>query len=225
MSLKHHPVKICGKAHSWCAVCRPDVLAAFVGMRRGATDPSVWKRPGYREKMIIAHKLLWQDSNYRENRRTAVLVAWQNQERLEKARVRAKQQWARPGYAEQQTFILPIGTERADSDGRVFVKCANGWQRRSRLVMEKILGRVLCPNERVHHKDTNPGNDDPNNLQLMPNCGEHTRLHHKGKITPLEVRAKMSSAAIGRHHTIETRAKLSAIHKGKYYGKRKVEQD
>lgn len=45
-----------------------------------------------------------------------------------------------------------------------------------RLIMEAILGRPLLPTEDVHHKDENPRNNDPDNLEVIDHR-EHDRLH------------------------------------------------
>lgn len=45
-----------------------------------------------------------------------------------------------------------------------------------RKIMRLKLGRELAPNEVVHHKDGDPFNNKPSNLQLMTRS-EHTRLH------------------------------------------------
>lgn len=49
-----------------------------------------------------------------------------------------------------------------------------------RLIMERILGRELHYNEVVHHRDGNPLNNDPSNLELMDR-GDHIREHTLGK--------------------------------------------
>ena len=61
--------------------------------------------------------------------------------------------------------------------------------RRSRLVMEKYLGRYLKPEEVVHHKGIkyslgsikNKQDDRPKNLQLFANGGKHTSFHEQLK--------------------------------------------
>jgi len=50
-----------------------------------------------------------------------------------------------------------------------------------RLVMEKKIGRLLLPNEKVHHIDGNRLNNDIDNLFLFQSNGEHLRHERKGK--------------------------------------------
>ena len=77
-------------------------------------------------------------------------------------------------------------------DGRVFLKtnehpfAHRGYVSRSRLTMEKILGRYLKPCEVVHHKGIdypfssieNKQDDRPENLQLFPNQSAHAKFHY-----------------------------------------------
>ena len=53
-------------------------------------------------------------------------------------------------------------------------------QYRSRVIMESILGRKLRRDEHVHHKDGNPLNDEPENLEVL-NISDHGSIH-SGKI-------------------------------------------
>lgn len=76
-------------------------------------------------------------------------------------------------------------TKRA-GDGRVLMKVnghpfasKNGYMLRSRLVMEKKLGRYLEPNEVVHHINFIVDDDRPKNLQLFANPSAHTTYHMK----------------------------------------------
>ena len=46
--------------------------------------------------------------------------------------------------------------------------------------MEEKLGRNLLPDEQVHHKDKNPLNNDPDNLEIEL-FREHQRLHNPSK--------------------------------------------
>lgn len=44
--------------------------------------------------------------------------------------------------------------------------------------MEEILGRSLHKNEVVHHKDEDPTNNNPDNLEVMTRS-EHISLHNR----------------------------------------------
>ena len=46
-----------------------------------------------------------------------------------------------------------------------------------RNVMEKMLGRKLKRTEIIHHKDLDKSNNDPENLMLFDNSGEHHKFH------------------------------------------------
>lgn len=80
------------------------------------------------------------------------------------------------------------GGQCKDSCGRIlimkyghpFAQC-RGYIRRSRLVMEKKLGRYLKAEEIVHHINSIVDDDRPKNLQLFPNQSAHTRFHRKTK--------------------------------------------
>ena len=45
------------------------------------------------------------------------------------------------------------------------------------LIVESTLGRKLLPGEVVHHLDSNPENNDPANLEVLPSTGDHIRRY------------------------------------------------
>jgi hypothetical protein len=51
-----------------------------------------------------------------------------------------------------------------------------------RKIAEKGLGRKLKPKEIVHHKDGDPINNDPENLEVLQSQSEHSEIHAKLKI-------------------------------------------
>ena len=94
------------------------------------------------------------------------------------------------------------GGRIVDRGGYILVKCqghpyANhlGYVREHRLVMEKILGRYLEPEEVVHHIDDDPSNNDPGNLALF----QHNRIHvsetMKGKVSSGRIQKAIAAAA------------------------------
>lgn len=61
----------------------------------------------------------------------------------------------------------------ANKDGYVF---------EHRLVMESLIGRLLTPDEEVHHINEIKGDNRPENLELMAGSAEHRRRHSAGSI-------------------------------------------
>ena len=47
-----------------------------------------------------------------------------------------------------------------------------------RLVMERMIGRQLRPEERVHHINGDRADNRPENLRLYANHSEHMRVEH-----------------------------------------------
>src|SRR3990167_909664 len=82
------------------------------------------------------------------------------------------------------------------------------YQLEHRWVMEQALGRKLCSNEQVHHRNGNKHDNSMANLQVMSTT-DHLRFHQRGKISSSETRRKISCALHGRRKSLETRARMS----------------
>lgn len=84
----------------------------------------------------------------------------------------------------QSTPIQPTGRHLA-SHGYVLLTglkghpmaSRNGQVYEHRWVASQMLGRLLLPTERVHHKDHNKANNDPSNLEVYASQAEHFVQH------------------------------------------------
>ena len=68
---------------------------------------------------------------------------------------------------------LPIGTRTQQKSGYILVKTSESygatdgnWRAEHRIVVEKIIGRTLLPDEQVHHKNGVRWDNRPENLEL-----------------------------------------------------------
>jgi hypothetical protein len=81
---------------------------------------------------------------------------------------------------------MPVGTEYTDGRGYVFVKVKPGHPMRHkqqaqalkhRLVMAEHIGRMLNPEEHVHHVNNDKGDNLIENLWLFPDNASHVLWH------------------------------------------------
>lgn len=96
-----------------------------------------------------------------------------------------------------------------DKDGYVLRYTPNhpyankgGYVREHRLVMEKMIGRYLRPEEVPHHKDDDPSNNHPDNLQLFENNGVHLSATRKG------IRANWTEEGLARMKEASDRQRI-----------------
>jgi hypothetical protein len=94
-----------------------------------------------------------------------------------------------------------------------------------RLIAQEALGRSLQPIEIVHHMDGNPQNNAPENLMVLPNQGDHLRIHHTKYSSPEERR--LAAAARSRkcyHNNVERSRELARLRHQRQYNQRKGEE-
>jgi HNH endonuclease len=69
---------------------------------------------------------------------------------------------------DQHPLWKPIGSRYVRHDGYTKIKTENGWEYEHRLVAGAL------PGEQVHHRDGNPRNNDPANLERVKNSSHQT---------------------------------------------------
>lgn len=113
------------------------------------------------------------------------------------------------------------GGRQIDKDGYVLIHrpdhpraTSHGYVREHRLVMERVLGRYLTPEEVVHHRDGNKQHNDPENLQVFARNRDHLAETLRGKRPNWTPEGFAAMQENGRKYrspvSEETRAKMRA---------------
>jgi len=66
---------------------------------------------------------------------------------------------------------------RKTKQGYIQIRLDFKWEFEHRLVVENFIGRILEPEEVVHHIDFNKSNNSINNLMIFPSQKEHSSFH------------------------------------------------
>lgn len=89
---------------------------------------------------------------------------------------------------------------RGSGAGRGYIK-RNG-RHEHRIIAEQKIGRPLLPGEIAHHADENKRNNAPDNIEVLANQGDHSRLHFTGKKHPPKMVCKYGHPLQGDNVTI-----------------------
>ena len=110
-----------------------------------------------------------------------------------------------PAKARPEKNYFWQGGYSVDEEGYILEKrpdhpqaTAAGYVRQHRLVMEKMLGRYLTPEEVVDHKNRDTSDNDPGNLELYPSNAAHLAATLTGVKLPREERERLKQEAVRR---------------------------
>ena len=118
-----------------------------------------------------------------------------------------------PAKARPEKNYFWQGGYAVDEDGYILEHCPDhpqattgGYVRQHRLVMEKMLGRYLTPEEVVDHKNRDTSDNDPGNLELYPSNAAHLAATLTGVKLPREERERLKREAV-----LRARQRVAAI--------------
>jgi hypothetical protein len=97
--------------------------------------------------------------------------------------------WKGGRMLEKRGYVLILRPDHHEAN-------RHGYVREHRLVMEEFLGRRLDPGEVVHHKDNNPQNNHPDNLELFANNGEHLSATNRKERLPVPKKIELPDIPI-----------------------------
>lgn len=110
-----------------------------------------------------------------------------------------------PAKARPEKNYFWQGGYAVDEDGYILEHCpdhpqatAGGYVRQHRLVMEKMLGRYLTPQEVVDHRNRDTSDNDPGNLELYRSNADHLAATLTGLKLPPEERERLKQEAVQR---------------------------
>jgi hypothetical protein len=79
--------------------------------------------------------------------------------------------------------------QRKNNRDYTLVKMGKKWRAEHRLIMERMIGRPLRNEERVHHKNGIKNDNRESNLRLCANASEHKKIHWEAEKIGLSVQA------------------------------------
>jgi len=159
-------------------------------MPRGEKTKLLWQNPKYRKHIlkVCKNKRMTGKHHSEKSKRKmgrAIRKRWQNSEFREKMKIvfigcrnKGSKHWNwKKGNRKDRGYIYILKPEHPFA-------IKSGYVRRSRLIMEKQIGRYLTPEEIVHHINETTDDDRIENFILFKNRAFHRWFHKKGFCNP-----------------------------------------